>query len=178
NLVTRPQYDGIDVSLLTSTSQRGDGTEYDAGFVTGFTSNDKNTYLVVSGGYQRHDPVFAGDRAFSTFQKSYDFASRTETRNISLATPSGRLDVSSIGVGGVQPPGCASAACKPDGNGGWTDFALPRDAYNEAATNSLYTPSSRYNVFATAGNRIRDNVALFLELLYLHRNSDRQLSPV
>ncbi len=179
NLITRPQFDGSDVSLLTSTSQHGDGIEYDAGFVTGFTTNDKNTYLVASAGYQRHDPVFAGDRAFSTFQKSYDFASKTETRNASLAAPSGRLDVSSIGVPNVgHPPGCASAACKPDGNGAWTDFVAPRDLYNEAASNYLYTPSSRENVFATAGNRIRDNVALFLELLYLHRNSDRQLSPV
>ncbi|HEY0193924.1 MAG TPA: TonB-dependent receptor plug domain-containing protein [Kofleriaceae bacterium] len=37
NIVTRPQYDGIDVSLLTSTSEHGDGIEYDASAVTGFT---------------------------------------------------------------------------------------------------------------------------------------------
>lgn len=178
NLITRPQFDGTDVSLSTSTSQRGDGTEYDASFVTGLTTNDKRTYLVVSGGYQRHDPVFAGDRAFSTFQKSYDFASKTETRNASLAAPSGRLDVSSIGAGGIHPPGCASDVCKPDSNGGWTDFVAPGDLYNEAAANYLYTPSSRYSVFASAGNRINDNTALLLEVLYLHRNSDRQLSPV
>jgi outer membrane receptor protein involved in Fe transport len=178
NLITRPQYDGTDVSLLTSTSQRGDGTEYDAGIVTGFTTDDKNTYLVVSAGYQRHDPVFAGDRAFSRFQKSYDFASKTETRTASLATPGGRLDVSSIGAGATVPPGCATGVCQPAGNGTWTDFVAPRDLYNEAASNYLYTPSSRENVFATAGNRIRDNVALFGELLYLHRNSSRQLSPV
>jgi len=178
NLITRPQYDGTDVSLLTSASQRGDGTEYDAGIVTGFTTDDKNTYLVVSAGYQRHDPVFAGDRAFSRFQKSYDFASKTETRTASLATPGGRLDVSSIGAGATVPPGCASGVCQPAGNGTWTDFVAPRDLYNEAASNYLYTPSSRENVFATAGNRIRDNVALFGELLYLHRNSSRQLSPV
>jgi len=178
NLITRPQYDGTDVSLLTSTSQRGDGTEYDAGIVTGFTTDDKNTYLVVSAGYQRHDPVFAGDRAFSRFQKSYDFASKTETRTESLATPGGRLDVSSIGAGATVPPGCATGVCQPAGNGTWTDFVAPRELYNEAAFNYLYTPSSRENVFATAGNRIRDNVALFGELLYLHRNSSRQLSPV
>ena len=178
NLITRPQYEGTDVSLLTSTSQRGDGTEYDAGFVTGFTTDDKNTYLVFSAGYQRHDPVFAGDRAFSAFQNSYDFASKTLTRNASLATPGGRLDVSSIGAGGVQPPGCTSGVCKPAADGTWTDFVGPRDLYNETASNYLYTPSTRENVFATAGNRIRDNVALFGELLYQHRDSSRQLSPV
>jgi len=178
NLITRPQFDGTDVSLLTSTSQRGDGTEYDASAVTGFTTKDKHTYLVVSGGYQHHDAVYAGDRAFSTFQKSYDFATRTETRNASLSVPNGRLDASSIGAGGIHPPGCASAVCQPDGNGAWTDFVAPRDLYNEAAANYLYTPAERYNVFATAGNRINDNMAVLLEYMYQHRFSDRQLSPV
>jgi iron complex outermembrane receptor protein len=182
NLVTRPRFDGLDVSLLTSTSQRGDGTEYDASFVTGFTTRDKRTYLVVSGGAQRHDAVFAGDRGFSTFQKSYDFASKTELRNGSSVVPGGRLDVSSIGIGGtptgIHLAGCPSDVCKPDGNGGWTDFVAPRDLYNDAPDNYLYTPSSRYGVFATAGNRLTDHAALLVEVLYWQRRSDRLLSPV
>jgi outer membrane receptor protein involved in Fe transport len=178
NLITRPQFDGLDVSLLTSTSQRGDGTEYDGSFVTGFTTKDKRTFLVISGGVQRHEPVFAGDREFSTFQDSYDFATRTQTRNASLASPDGRLDVSSIGAGGMRPAGCSSEVCKSDGGSGWTDFVASRDSYNDAAGNYLYTPSTRYNVFASAGNRIRDNVALLVELLYARRSSSRELSPV
>jgi iron complex outermembrane recepter protein len=178
NLITRPKFDGTDVSLLASTSQRGDGIEYDASFVTGFNTRDKRTYLLVSAGHQRHDAVLAGERTFSTFQRSYDFASKTEVRNVSLAAPSGRLAVSSIGAGGIRPAGCAADACKPDGNGGWTDFVAPGDLYNDAAENYLYTPSSRTNVFATAGKRLNDHVATFIELLYLRRNNDRQLSPV
>ena len=111
NIVTRPQFDGTDVSLLTSTSQRGDGIEYDASAVAGFASEHRNSYLVLSGGYQHHEPVLASDRAFSQFQDSYDFASRTVTRNQSLAGIGGRLDPSSIGPGGMVPTGCASGAC-------------------------------------------------------------------
>jgi len=177
NLITRPAFDGLDVSLATSTSQRGDGTEYDASFVTGFTTHDRRSYVVVSGGYQRHDSVFAGDRAFSTFQNSFDFASKTESRNRSSAPPGGRLDVSSIGSGGMQPPGCASDACKPDGNGGWSEFST-RDLYNDAAANYLYTPSSRFNVFGTASHKLNDSAELLLEVLYLRRESASQLSPV
>jgi iron complex outermembrane receptor protein len=178
NLVTRTAFEGTDVSLLTSTSQRGDGTEYAADFVTGFTTNDKRTYCVISGGYQTHASVLAGDRAFSTFQRSYDFATRTETRNTSLAAPSGRLDVLSLGAGGMQPPGCTSNLCKPTGDGAWTDFVEPGDLYNEAAASYVYTPSTRYNVFLAGGNRLTDHIAVLLEVLYMHRNSDRQLSPV
>jgi outer membrane receptor protein involved in Fe transport len=177
NIVTREQFDGLDVSLLTSTSQHGDGIEYDASAVTGFASQGRNSYLVLSAGYQHHEPVLAGDRAFSQFQDSYDYASRTMTRNQSLSAPAGRLDPSSIGPGGMQPPGCASAACKPDGNGGWVDFVAPRDLYNDAAQNYLYTPSSRISVFGTAGNRINDHTTVLLEASYMRRSSDRQLSP-
>ncbi|HEX3761227.1 MAG TPA: TonB-dependent receptor [Kofleriaceae bacterium] len=177
NIVTRPQFDGTDVSLLTSTSQRGDGTEYDASFVTGFTSGDKRTYVVISGGYQRHDPVLGGDRGFSQFQDSYDFATKTLTRYQSLTAPSGRIDATSIGPGGMHPPGCASDACKPTSTGGWTDFA-PGDRYNEATQSYVYTPSTRYNVLATGGNRVNDHASVLAEVLYLRRSSDRQLSPV
>src|SRR5437667_1517507 len=54
NVITRPQFDGADVSLLTSTSLRGDGAEHDASVVLGFTSTNKHTYLVVSGSHQQH----------------------------------------------------------------------------------------------------------------------------
>ncbi|HSR97801.1 MAG TPA: TonB-dependent receptor, partial [Kofleriaceae bacterium] len=178
NLVTRPKFDGADVSLLTSTSEHGDGTEYDASFVTGFTTSDKRTYLVVSGGAQRHEAVFAGDRGFSTFPKTYDFAARRELANGSSAAPGGRLDASSIGSGGFHIAGCPSDVCKPDGNGGWTDFSPPADLYNDAPGNQLYTPSWRYGILATGGNRIFDNAAVLVELLYWQRHSERQLSPV
>jgi outer membrane receptor protein involved in Fe transport len=178
NLVTRPQFDGTEVSLLTSTSQRGDGTEYDASFVTGFTTKDRRSYLVVSAGHQRHDPVFAGDRGFSSSQQSYDFATKTATRNGSLAAPGGRLDASSLGAGGTHPPGCATDVCSPDGHGTWSDFVAPRDLYDDAAGNYLYTPSSRYNIFATAGKQISDRATLLIEVLYVNRKTDRQLAPV
>jgi iron complex outermembrane receptor protein len=178
NLITRTQLDGIDVSLLTSTSQRGDGTEYAASLSTGFVSNDKRTYFLLSGSYQQHGSVFAGDRALSTFQRSYDFTNRTEAHNTSLAAPDGRLDVSSIGAGGMQPPGCTTSACKPTGNGGWASFVEPDDLYNEAPATFVYTPSTRYSIFTSAGNRIADRAAVFFEVMYQHRDSSRELSPV
>ncbi|HET9627818.1 MAG TPA: TonB-dependent receptor [Kofleriaceae bacterium] len=177
NLITRPQYDGVDVTLLTSTTQHGDGSEIDGSFVTGFTTDDKDTYLVVSGGYQHHEPVFAGDRHFSAVQRSFDFATGKETHTLSLTGPSGRLDTTSLGPGGLQPQGCTSTVCKPDGHGGFTNFGTG-DLYNDAANDYVYTPSTRYNVFATGGNRLNDHMTLFVEALYQHRDSSRQLSPV
>jgi iron complex outermembrane receptor protein len=176
NLVTRSRFDGAEASLLTSTSQHGDGTGYAASFVTGFVTG--KTYFMVSGGYQRHDPVLASDREFANFQRSYDFSARTETRNTSLAAPAGRLDVRSLDPADIRPPGCSSNACKPIGDGEWADFVEPDDLYNEAAASYVYTPSRRYNVFFSAGNQLSHTTSVVLEALYMDRNSDRQLSPL
>src|SRR5262249_32530042 len=176
NLVTRSRFDGAEASVLTSTSQHGDGTEYAGNFVTGFVSG--RTYFMLSGGYQRHDPVLASDREFANFQKSYDFSTRTEVHNTSLAAPSGRLDVLSLNPADVRPPGCSSNLCKPTGNNQWANFVEPDDLYNEAAATYADTPSRRYDFYAAAGNQLSSTTAVVLEVLYMNRNSDRQLSPV
>jgi iron complex outermembrane recepter protein len=184
NLITRPKFDGAEASLLTSTSQRGDGTEYDASLVVGGTTDNQRTYFVFGGGYQRHQPVFAGDRAFSSFQRSYGFANKAERRIGSLAVPGGRLDASSIDVTGtgmptgLHLPGCPSDVCKADRRGGWTDFVVPDDLYNEAAGNYLYTPSVRSSFFVTGNHRFSAHSGIHVEMLYLHRDSSRELSPV
>ena len=176
NVITRRQFDGGEVSFLTSTTQRGDGGELDASIVQGYTSDDRDEYAVVSAGYQRHGAERASDRAFSSVQKTYDFTTKTETPVYSLAGPSGRVDASATSAGAIAIPGCASGICKPSG-GGWTDFTQD-DRYDEAATTYLYTPSDRYNLFATGGWRQTPHRAFFTEVLYQQRDSDRQLSPV
>jgi iron complex outermembrane recepter protein len=177
NIITRPVFDGADASLLTSSSTRGDGLEYDGSFVTGFSTRDRRSYLVASVGYQRHEPVFAGDRAFSRFQDSYDFTRKVASHTDSLAAPVGRVAIGSLGPGGARPDGCTTDACKPVSDGQWTNFTSD-DLYDDAAHNYLYTPSSRYNLFATAGNQLGDHARVVLELLYLSRDSSRELSPV
>ncbi|HEY0193925.1 MAG TPA: TonB-dependent receptor [Kofleriaceae bacterium] len=174
DIVTRPQYDGVDATVLTSTSQRGDAVEYNASVVAGVTTSDKATYFVGSAGYQHHGAVLGGDRAFSRYQDTYDYASKTAGHYLSTATPAGRLDVTGLGI---QPPGCTSTLCKPNGDGTWANVGAG-DAYNEAAENDIYTPSTRYNVYLTGGNRITEHMVAFAEVLWLWRNSSRRFSPV
>jgi iron complex outermembrane recepter protein len=182
NLVTRSVFEGFEASLFTGTSPRGDGTEYELSAITGFATDDGRNNFVVSAGFQSHSAVVAGDRAFSTYERSYDFATRTEFRGGSTATAAGRLDASSIdtiGTGvpdGLAIPGCRSGLCKPDGAGGWTNFTEPDDLYNFAADNYLYTPSTRFNLFVTSNRKLGDRSAIFFEGHYLHRSSDRRLS--
>ena len=90
NLITRRELAGSEVSALASTTQHGDGAEYDLSFATGYSSDDRRTHLVLSAGYQDHGPVLTGDRAFARSQLRYDFARGTTTPVLSTATPGGR----------------------------------------------------------------------------------------
>src|SRR5262249_41721208 len=142
NLVTRSRFDGAEASLLASTSEHRDGTEYAGSVVAGFVTG--KTYFMVSGNIQRHDPVLATDREFAKFQKSSDFSTRPEPHTTSPAAPSGRLDVQSLNAVDVRPPGCASNVCKPIAGGLWADFVEPNDRYDESTATFVYTPSRRY----------------------------------
>ena len=134
-------------------------------------------------GYQQQDSVFAGDRDFATYQKTFNFNTKKETNSGSSAVPWGRLDASSIDTTGTGEPdgihiaGCPSDLCKTDGKGGWTDFTAPGDLYNFQPVNYLFTPSNRYNIYSSGSYKITDHMSAIFEALYLHRNSDQQLAP-
>jgi iron complex outermembrane recepter protein len=201
NVITRADFNGSEAAIFTSTSQRGDGTSYDASFVTGYTSEGKRGNVVFSAGYQQQDSVFAGDRDFSTTAKTYNFATQKEGVSGSSAPPWGRIDRNQfdrdgdgqadvvLGADGkpvlddkgnptpipVEIAGCTQALCRTDGANGWKNFG--NDVYNFAPANYLFTPSSRYNMFSTGNYRLTDSVKATFEALYLHRNSDQLLAP-
>jgi outer membrane receptor protein involved in Fe transport len=184
NVITRDDFTGTEVALYTGGSQRGDGFSYDASFVTGHSSKKGN--VIFSAGFQSQRPVFAGDRTYSAYDLSYDFTeadpSLRESIGGSSATPGGRISAGTIDYDGDGAPDgmtglCgSSAACKPDGAGGWVPFTAPDDLYNYQPSNYLFTPSQRYNVFAKGHYNLGENARAFFEGLYINRQSDQQLA--
>jgi iron complex outermembrane receptor protein len=191
NIITRQDFDGTEASLYTGTSQKGDGFTYDMSFVSGASSKKGN--IVVSGGWQHQDPVFAGDRSFSEFDKSWDYASHTSSNGGSSATPNGRINPASIDrdrdgspdtpampLCGVTSSG-APKPCKPNGSGGWDPFVGTGstdggDLFNFQPDNYLFTPSQRYNAFAEGHYEVTKSTKVFFEALYLNRKSNQQLA--
>ena len=102
-------------------------------FVTGHSSKKGN--VIFSAGWQRQSPVFAGDRAYSEFDRDYDFTEADPTMRESIggssATPGGRINPAAIDFDGDGMPDgtmalCGTAsACKPNGSGGWTRHRGP-----------------------------------------------------
>lgn len=186
NIITREDFNGTETTLYTGNSQRNDGFTYDMSFVTGHSSKKGN--LIFSAGWQRQRPVFAGDRAFSRFDRDYDFAepdpSKREYIGGSLSTPDGFIAPGSIDYDGDGMPdgredlcGVDVPACRPDGRGGWLPFRDPEDLYNYQPSNYLFTPSQRYNAFAKGHYDLTSNTKVFFEGLYLNRQSDQRLAP-
>jgi outer membrane receptor protein involved in Fe transport len=182
NVITRTDFTGSEANVYTGGAQRGDGFVYDASFVTGYNSDSKNGNIMFSAGVQKQSPVFAGDRSFSSYDKTYDYATRTEVRGGSTAAPGGRINAKAIDINGDGKPDTVNLCgdgvqfCTSDGKGGYRPFLTPDDLYNFQPVNYLYTPSARYNLYGAGQYKLRPEVSTFFEASYMNRASDQQLA--
>lgn len=204
NIITRTDFDGTEANLYSGVAQRGDGFTYDASFVTGHNAENKKGNIIFSAGIQSQDSVFAGERSFSAFDKTFDFKTGLETKSGSPNIPGGRIATRTItngtdfngdgkpdgknlcGLVTTHDPdpvkdaanfGKPIALCTSDGRGGYRPYTAPADLYNFQPVNYLYTPSSRYNVYSAGTYKLLPEVSTFFEASYLNRTSDQQLAP-
>jgi outer membrane receptor protein involved in Fe transport len=189
NVITRSNMNGTEANAYTSTSNRGDGTNYDLSFVTGHSSDRGN--ITFSGGYQNQHPVMAGDRDFSKQTYVYDFdctAAMQATGQCTQATftgspssPSGRINTQPSSGPPVPVPGCNTQFCTADSNSGFRNYIQPTgaklgDNYNFQTLNYLLTPSDRVNLFTNGHYDITKNVHGFFEGQFNSRKSTQQLA--
>jgi len=182
NVITRSEFTGTEATLYTGGTSRGDGFTYDASFVTGHNSSDNKGNIVFSAGLETQKPVFAGDRASSTYDMTYDYSSNTRVRGGSTAVPGGRINTKAIDTNGDGKPdtlelcGAGVQFCTRDAAGGYRPFVSPDDLYNFQPINYLYTPSSRYNLYSAGTYKLRPEIETFFEGTYVNRKSDQQLA--
>jgi iron complex outermembrane recepter protein len=186
NIITRNDLNGSEATVYSGSSTRGDGVEYDVSMATGATS--KRAAVMFSAGYQKREPVYAGDRGFSENDKAFDFKQKKQSNIGSPSAPGGRVDTHSIdsdGDGmsdapvnlcGLDDENVPIRYCRRQGND-LVPFIAPNDLYNYQPENYLFTPSERYNVFSTGSYRITDKVRAFFEGSFINRRSDQRLAP-
>ena len=191
NIITRSDFDGIEINAFTGQAGEGDGEIVDINMTLGVSSDRGN--MLVSLGYYEQDPILAGDRDFSRFDKSYDWAANDGSfaELGSSATPQGGLiDWTGAagnaawdaltGVGGA----CEGAGfCYNDPTVGWRDFAATGtsdigtgDYYNYQPVNYLLTPQKRFNIYGSGRYELSNSVSAFVEAHYLSRESDQLLA--
>ena len=159
NTITRSEYSGTQVALYSGTSGHGDGSTYDLSVVTGYTTPNRNGHVLLSAGVQNQRPVWASDRSFSAFDRSYDFANHTEVRGGSPVTPGGVVNTLQIDTN----HGRADRGLRPDeyprvrrldqpGGGGLRVLHRPADRVQRPEDRARPARGHTFDVLHEAGN--------------------------
>ena len=190
NIITRKRMDGLDANVYGSTSTRGDGQQIDINSVVGST-NEKGGVL-LSVGFYSGAPVWAGNRDFSSPQKTYNANTGQVTGLGSGTIPAGRVVLGPREVGNPNGnsawndlvranPGSNSFIRNPDGSWRpWKGVALPQDGgdgWNYQPYNYLLTPQTRFNLFTSGDRELGGHVRAFFDAYYSKRTSSQTLAP-
>ncbi len=184
NIITRRRFEGSEANLSIGSTTHGDGLTYDTSLAFGASSNRGEVWFSV--GYQKQEPVFAGDREFSMVDRVYDYENKQSVRAGSTATPQGRFSTNVDLDGDGRPDGVQDlcgmidarrpyAVCRREGDG-YAPFVAPDDLYNYQPENYLYTPSERYHVFGAGSYALTDDLRVFFEGTFHNRKSEQRLA--
>ncbi len=190
NIITKSGLDGIEVNAFTGRSGENDGGIMDLNLTMGVTS-DRGS-MMLSAGFYEQDPIFAGDRDFSRFDKIYDWEVNDGSfaANGSSATPQGTIvDRNPADLGNaawqavVGPAPEAQTPYFNDAAAGWRLFNAAGtsdlgsgDLFNFQPENYLLTPQKRWNVYGVGQYELFEGTELFVEGSYLNRQSDQLLA--
>ncbi|MEZ4362434.1 MAG: TonB-dependent receptor [Kofleriaceae bacterium] len=185
NLIQRDELDGGVATLYSGTSSRGDGVAYDASVAAGASLGRAS--VLVAAGFQRQEPVFAGERTRSAVDREFDYVEGMAYNTGSPSIPSGVVLTSQVdrdGDGlpdaplnlcGLTPAGVPIAACRRSG-GEFVPYDDLTDRYNYQPENYLLTPSQRATALGRARYQLSNGTRAFLEGSYLNRSSSQRLA--
>ncbi|WP_242138960.1 TonB-dependent receptor [Sphingomonas sp. TREG-RG-20F-R18-01] len=158
NFVTKKNFAGVELSLGSQITQRGDGPYKRADLTVGGNFADDRGNATISVGYQTADPVYQGDRPYSV-------------SNIDS------FSGAASGSGTTAParftrPG--SPTQQIDGNGA---LVPTYKLFNFNPYNIYQTPFKRYNVFAQAHYDISDAFQVYTRALYSKNTVQTIIAP-
>ncbi len=145
NFITKSDFSGLEATVSEQMTEQGDGEAFRADVTIGANLDDGRGNVVLAVGYQSVDPVYQGDRAFSSVQ--YD--SFTGAGGGSGTTAPSRFSIPGTGTRQIDP---ATGNFKP---------TAAFNAFNFNPYNVFQTPFERYNVYAAARYEITDGIEAY-----------------
>ncbi|MCA1798290.1 MAG: TonB-dependent receptor plug domain-containing protein [Xanthomonadaceae bacterium] len=171
NIITRDDYDGLEVEMSLGASFEGDGEVTTVGATLGVSGSRSSTYFNVSKTEQQS--IGAGDRAISEFPVQF----------VPLAFGSSFSE-----YGRFAAPGFSTVTLRQDREieGLQPQDRTPQDfipltsdnAFNFAPENYLLTPSDRLTAFAGGHFDVTDNVRAYAQFTYNQRKSETRIASV
>src|SRR6185437_5096340 len=183
NFITRKDVQGLEVSADYGRDTADDGAHHQVNLSIGAQS-DKFSFM-ISGRYQKQDPVLESRRTFSQFAL-YD-SSGSISHGGSSRAPNGRIFSPKGNPFPGALGGCASGSVTKNSGAPGTapgDYycfvtgGTTNDLYNYAPLNYLVTPQERGSLFAKANYKINDSIEAYTELLYNRTHSAFQEAPL
>ena len=162
NFITRSDFAGVDLQVQKGISQQGDSAETRADLTIGGNFADDKGNAVLSVGYQLVDPVYQGDRPFSS---------------IAIDSFNGTGVAGSGGSGTTVPGrftlGASTQQINPTTGALGATFAR----YNFNPFNLLQTPNQRYNIYGAAHYDVSDAFQFYTRGLFSKNVVDTIVAP-
>ena len=188
NFILRHDFQGMEASAFYGVSSRGDANTTRADATFGFSS-DRGS-LIAAAGYDKEDPVYARDRAYSS--QPYQLYAGEHGIGGTSRILTGRYVVprSAAQASGVDlaDPNCGSGGnvvlTRIDGSpgtsgGNFRCFDNANDVYNFQADGNLnLTPQERANIAFSARYFITEDVEAFLLGSWNRTESSFQIAPL
>ncbi len=161
NFVTRKDFSGVEVSASNQITEKGDGHYFRGDVTVGHNFSDGRGNIVLSGGYQKSDPIYQGARRIS--QNNY--TSTTGAQGGSGTTVPGRFTLGSS-FNTIQPS-----------NGQLRPYSRSRDGFNFNPYNIFQTPFERYNVYGAGHYDVSDKIEVYGRGLWSQNTVNTIIAP-
>ncbi len=180
NFVMKSDFEGLELDAQFDTTTKGDANKYNVSATVGGNFADGRGNVTVYANYMKREPLFQGDRDFSTFALSDSFGS-VETPGPSFGSESGLLGGGSSGIPGtrvfggpVLPNGDRLGRFNEDGSGAVFTNA---NRFNYAPDNFLQLPQERFMMSAMTHYQVSDNVRFYLDATFVSNRVPQELAP-
>ena len=177
NFVTKQDFSGVNLTVGTSLTEKGDGQTVRADLTVGGNFDGGRGNAVLSVGYQKADPVFQGARDFSAL--NVDTFSGAVGGGSGTAVPSRFTGARPIDPITGQPstnPAVTNAASRQIDPA--TGFAVtPYSSFNFNPYNVFQTPFERFNMFGQAKYDISDNLQVYTRAMFSKNTVNTVIAP-
>ena len=172
NFIYNDSFEGVQLDLGTQLTQKGDAGLYNAGVTLGTNLDGGRGNVALNINYTSREPLFQGDRDFSTFAQFDDGAG-------------GLFDGGSSGI----PSLAFNASIADPGDTGRVTFnqdgsvrpfifgGADNDFYNYAPVNYIQLPQERFATTALGRYEISENVEAYARASFSANKVDSQLAP-
>lgn len=200
NFILKDDFEGIEVDYQYKVSHKGDGDIHSISAAWGSNFADDRGNVTVFANYWKRQPVFRGDRKFSTFPLTDGFIAPGSTDpEFFFGTPlsfasggvPGFIESGSVGIlgtglqvleGGIDTAISAlcpttNFLCRFDSAGNVIDFNAPDDRFNFAPDRFLQINGERLAFTVNANYEVNQYFNLYTELHFIDNEIDTESDP-